>query len=357
MRLKQPFETSFGATHERPCILVRLKYGDAEGWGEVVAGEGPWYSYEDVETAWHTLTRYLVPSLVGRNVDSPNEFCVLFSRVRGHNMAKAGLEEAFWDAYCRLLSQPLYKVIGGERDRIESGVSIGIKPTINQLIKTVENFIGKGYKRVKVKIKPGWDVNVVRKLRSEYPDLALQADANSAYTLSDAPKLKELDRFNLLMLEQPLGYEDLVDHAALQKMLKTPICLDESISSVDAAKAAIALRSCRVINIKPGRVGGILASKRIHDLCMEAGVPVWIGGMLETGIGRAHNVALATLPNVKFPCDISASDRYYDEDLVEPPFTLGEDGTIAVPKKSGIGVEVVEDRVRKFTVKSLTMRS
>ncbi|RLG89394.1 o-succinylbenzoate synthase, partial [Candidatus Bathyarchaeota archaeon] len=214
-----------------------------------------------------------------------------------------------------------------------------------------------GYKRVKIKIKPGWDVEVVKKLRSKYPDLPLQVDANSAYTFSDASKLKELDKFNLLMLEQPLGYDDLVDHASLQKMLKTPICLDESIGSVDAARAAIALKSCRVINIKPGRVGGILASKRIHDLCLEAGIPVWIGGMLETGIGRAHNVALATLPNVRFPCDISASDRYYDEDLVEPPFTLKSDGVIAVPKKHGIGVDILEDRVRKFTVKSIKAKA
>ena len=357
MRLKQPFETSFGATHDRPCILVKLRYGDVEGWGEVVAGEGPWYSYEDIETAWHILTQFLVPSVIGKNVDSPDKFYALFSHVRGHNMAKAGLEEAFWDAYCKFLKQPLYKVIGGERDKIESGVSIGIKNTINALIKTVEKYVEEGYKRVKIKIKPGWDVEVVKKLRSEYPDLPLQVDANSAYTFSDASKLKELDKFNLLMLEQPLGYDDLVDHASLQEMLKTPICLDESIGSVDAARAAIALKSCRVINIKPGRVGGILASKRIHDLCLEAGIPVWIGGMLETGIGRAHNVALATLPNVRFPCDISASDRYYNEDLVEPPFTLKSDGVIAVPKKHGIGVDILEDRVRKFTVKSIKAKA
>lgn len=356
MKLKYPFETSFGATHNRPCILVKLKYGDVEGWGEVVAGEGPWYSYEDIETAWHVLTQYLAPSVVGKDVDSPDRFCGMILHVRGHNMAKAGLEEAFWDAHCKFVEQPLYKALGGERDGIESGVSIGIKSTVDELIKTVENYIEKGYRRVKIKIKPGWDIDVVRKVRNEYPSFPLQVDANSAYTLSDAAKLKELDRFNLLMLEQPLGYEDLVDHATLQKIVETPICLDESISSVDAAKAAIALKSCKVINIKPGRVGGLLASKRIHDLCAEANIPIWIGGMLETGIGRAHNIALATLPNVKFPCDISASDRYYEEDLVEPPFMLGSNGTIAVPKNYGIGVEVIGERVRKFTLKSTIVR-
>ena len=356
MRLKYPFETSFGTTHDRPCILVKLRYGDIEGWGEVVAGEGPWYSYEDVRTAWHVLTQYLAPSVVGEETDSLDKFYAMISHVRGHNMAKAGLEEAFWDAYCKFVKQPLYKALGGERDKIESGVSIGIKHTINDLVKTVGGYVERGYKRVKIKIKPGWDVDVIKKVRSEYPDVPLQVDANSAYTLSDAPKLRELDRFNLLMLEQPLGYEDLVDHASLQKRIETPICLDESISSIDAAKAAIALKSCRVINIKPGRVGGVLASKRIHGICAEAALPTWIGGMLETGIGRAHNIALATLPNIKFPCDISASDRYYDEDLVEPPFMLGSDGTIAVPKNNGIGVNVVEERVKKVTFKSATVR-
>lgn len=356
MKLKQPFETSFGTTHDRPCILVKLRSGGVEGWGEVVAGEGPWYSYEDVETAWHALTRYLVPSVLGKDIKSPREFVGTMSRIRGHNMAKAGLEEAFWDAYCKSLNQPLYKALGGVRDKIESGVSVGVMPTIGELIKVVGGYVEQGYRRVKVKIKPGWDVLVVEGVRREYPDVPLQADANAAYTIADAPILRKLDRFNLTMLEQPLGYEDLVDHAALQRIVRTPICLDESISSIGAARAALALGSCRVINIKPGRVGGLLASRHIHDLCKEAGVPVWIGGMLETGVGRAHNVALATLPNVKFPNDISASDRYYEEDVVEPPFALNRDGTITVPRGPGIGVEVVEDRVAKFTVKSVTMR-
>jgi O-succinylbenzoate synthase len=357
MKLKQPFETSFGVTHDRLCILVKLRSGDVEGWGEVVAGGGPWYSYEDIEIAWHVLTDYLATSVIGRNYESPDKLFIAMSRIRGHNMAKAGLEEAFWDAYCKLMEQPLYKVLGGLRNKIESGVSIGIKPTLNDLMRAVGGYIETGYKRVKIKIKPGWDINVIKRVRSEYPDTPLQVDANAAYTLSDASTLRELDRFNLTMLEQPLGYEDLVDHATLQRMVKTPICLDESIGSVDAARAALALRSCRVINIKSGRIGGLLTSKRVHDLCRKSSVPVWIGGMLETGIGRAHNVALATLPNVKFPCDISASDRYYDEDLIEPPFILNSDGTISVPQGNGIGVNVVEERIAKFTIKSVILRS
>lgn len=356
MKLKGPFETSFGVTRDRPCILVKLKSGDIEGWGEVAAGEGPWYSYEDIETAWHVLRDYLIPSVIGKDLASPDELCVAMSRVRGHNMAKAGLEEAFWDAHCKAMGEPLYRALGGVRERIESGVSVGIMPTLDELMEAIRGYVDLGYKRIKVKIRPGWDLSIIERVRGEYPDLPLQADANAAYAISDAPRLIELDRFNLLMLEQPLGYEDLVDHATLQRMIRTPICLDESISSVDAARAALALGSCRVINIKPGRVGGILASKRIHDLCERSGVPVWIGGMLETGVGRAHNVALATLPNVKFPCDISASDRYYDEDIVEPPFSLNRDGTMNVPKGHGIGVEVLEGKVAKFALKSLVVR-
>jgi O-succinylbenzoate synthase len=356
MRLKQPFETSFGITHNRPCILVKLELGDIDGWGEVVAGEGPWYSYEDIKTAWHVLTEYLATSVIGKDIGSPDELYTAMSHVRGHNMAKAGLEEAFWDAYCKFMKQPLYKALGGIRDRIESGVSIGITPTVNDLIRTVGSYIETGYKRIKIKIKPGWDVSVIKMVRDKYPDIPLQVDANAAYTLSDTPTLKKLEKFNLTMLEQPLGPEDLVDHATLQKMMRTPICLDESISSVDAARAALALGSCKVINIKPGRVGGLLASLRIHKLCEKSGIPVWIGGMLETGIGRAHNIALATLPNVKFPCDISASDRYYDEDVVDPPFVLNNDGTINLPLGDGIGVDVDEEKVARLTLKSVALR-
>jgi O-succinylbenzoate synthase len=352
MTLRSEFRTSFGATRERPALIVRVEErGGEEGWGEVVAGEGPWYSYETYETAWLILDKYLAPALVraGR-VESPSDAMRLFSRVRGHNMAKAGLEEALWDLEAKLRGLPLWRLIGGVRDRIESGVSIGIQGSLEELVKVVSRYLDEGYKRIKIKIEPGWDVEPVRALRREFPDTPLQVDANAAYTLRDLRVFLELDKYELLMIEQPLHYDDLIDHAELARHLRTPICLDESIRGLRDAVAAFKLGSAHVINIKPGRVGGISESLRIHDFWGRLlGRPLWIGGMLETGVGRGHLVALATLPAVSYPNDISASSRYYDEDIVEPPWELERDGTIAAPSSPGIGREVVVERVERLS--------
>ncbi|GAB6148668.1 o-succinylbenzoate synthase [Stetteria hydrogenophila] len=345
VRLREGFETSFGRTLERPALLVRVEErGGEEGWAEVVAGEGPWYSCETHETALHVIRDYLAHMLPAE-VEA-RRVSEAFSRVRGHEMAKAGLEMAVWDLEARLAGKPLWRYIGGVRGRIESGVSVGIQRSVEELVRVVGRYLEQGYRRVKVKIKPGWDVEPLEALRREYPDTPLQADANAAYTLRDALHLKRLDRFNLLMLEQPLHWRDLVDHAELARILETPICLDESIKDAEDARRAYRLNAAWVINVKPGRVGGIMESLRIHDLWHGVfGRPLWIGGMLETGVGRGHLVALATLPGVKYPNDVSASDRYYEEDIVEPPWTLNRDGTITAPEKPGIGVEVLVDKV------------
>ena len=352
MELKSEFKTSFGATRLRPALLVRVEErGGEEGWGEVVAGEGPWYSYETYETAWLVLEKYLIPLLVGRGyVERAYEVPKLLARVRGHNMAKAGIEEAFWDLEARLESKPLWKHIGGVRKRVESGVSVGIQDSLDELLSVVGAYLEAGYRRIKIKIEPGWDVEPVRALKREYPDTPLQVDANAAYTLKHLNVFRELDKYSLLMIEQPLHYEDLAGHAELARHLTTPICLDESIRGVHDAIAAYKLGAAHVINIKPGRVGGLWESIRIHDLWAQSlGLPVWIGGMLETGVGRGHLVALATLPGVSYPNDISASDRYYEEDIVEPPWELAGDGTIPAPQKPGIGREVLLERIEKLS--------
>ncbi len=355
MELKAPFQTSFGETRLRPGILVRVEErGGEEGWGEIVAGEGPWYSYETVWTAWHVVQDYIVPMLAGAREVEARGFHSVVSRIRGHNMAKAGIEEALWDLEARLAGLPLYRYIGGVRDYAVSGVSIGIKRSVDELLKTIESYLTQGYVRIKVKIKPGWDVEVVARIREEHPDTPLQVDANAAYTLEDAEHLAKLDQYNLLMIEQPLDHDDLVDHAELSRRLRTPICLDESIKGPRDAVRAYKLGSAKIINIKPGRVGGIGPSLHIHDYWYRAkGLPVWIGGMLETGVGRGHLVALATLEGVKYPNDVSASDRYYWEDIVEPPWTL-RGGKIYAPKASGIGVEIVEERLKKVAKRRRT---
>lgn len=351
LELVEPFETSFGRETNRKAIIVALKSGGATGWGECVAGSGPWYSYETVKTAWHVLEDHIIPELLGRELAGPEVLIEKLARIRGHNMAKACVEMAFWDLTAKLKEVSLSKLLGGTKEEIESGISIGIQKSVSELLKVIERRLGQGYRRVKIKIKPGWDLEVVRQVRQKYPSTLLMADANSAYTLNDVALFKALDEFNLLMIEQPLDYDDLVDHATLQKELKTPICLDESIKTPDDARKALELGSGKIINIKPGRVGGFSNSKRIHDDCLARGVPVWCGGMLETGIGRAHNVALASLPGFSLPNDISASERYYKHDLVEPPFTLNPDGTIDVPRGPGIGVEVLHDQLAKATLK------
>jgi O-succinylbenzoate synthase len=357
MRLLQPFRTSFGVQQDRYPLLVRLLIGDRSHWGECVAGEGPWYSYETIETAWQILKGYLLPAVIGRELAGVEELQGLFAPVRGHHMAKACVEMAFTAALAEQARKPLAKYLGGVRDRVETGVSIGIQPTIDQLLDAVGHHLSEGYRRIKVKIEPGWDVTAIAAIRERYPEITLMADANSAYDLDDAPHLAQLDRFGLLMLEQPLAPGDLVDHAALQRQLRTPICLDESIESARDARQAIQLSACGVINIKPGRVGGFAESRQIHDIAANASIPVWCGGMLETGVGRACNVALATLRNFKLPGDISASERYWAEDIVEPAFVLQKGGTIAVPTRWGLGVRVKVDMVERLTVRREMIRA
>ena len=343
--LVHPFETSFGRELTRPCILVAVHSDGLTGWGECTAMAGPWYSSETIETAWHVLRDFLIPAVLGQEVASPADVVARFQRVRGHPMARAGLENGVWDLLAQAQGVSLADMLGGQRDRVEVGVSIGIEPALEALLDRVDEYVAGGYGRVKLKIKPGWDVEVVRAVRERWPDLPLQVDGNSAYTLADAPVLRELDQFDLLLIEQPLHYDDIVDHARLQAQLRTPLCLDESIHSPEHARWALEIEACRVINIKVGRVGGLTAVQQIHDLCTERGVPVWCGGMLETNVGRATNVALATLPNFNLPGDISASARYYREDIAEPNFVLDDGSTIAVPSGPGLGVRVVPERL------------
>ena len=356
MRLLKPFRTSFGVQQDRYPLLVRLEIDDRSYWGECVAGEGPWYSYETIETAWQILKGYLLPAVIGRELADVDALETLFAPVRSHHMAKACLEMALTAALAERARKPLATFLGGVRDRVETGVSIGIQATTDELLENIGARLAEGYRRIKVKIEPGWDVTAIAAIRERYPEITLMADANSAYDLDDAAHLAQLDPFRLLMLEQPLAAGDLVDHAALQRQIRTPICLDESIESARDARHALQLGACQVINIKPGRVGGFAESRRIHDIALSGGVPVWCGGMLETGIGRACNVALATLPNFRLPGDISASDRYWAEDIVEPPFVLQKGGTIAVPTRWGLGVRIKVDLVDRLTVRREMIR-
>lgn len=349
MHLVAPFETSFGVETDEEHIIVRVDADGVTGWGECVAGAQPFYSYETNQTAWHILCDFLIPNLLGRNIASVDDAITLGARVRGHNMAKAGLEAALWDASAKARGISLSRMLGGTRERITVGVSIGLQSSPGELIKKVTDYLREGYSRIKIKIAPGRDLELVAAVRKEFPNILLQVDANSAYTLDSLNLFRSMDEYNLLLIEQPLGYDDIYDHSRLQRELKTPICLDESIHTAADARAALELNSCRVINIKPGRVGGFTESKKIHDLCASANVPVWHGGMLESGIGRAGNVALASLPNFKLPGDISASKRYFIEDIVASPFEVAADGTMAVPTRPGIGVEVALDRLERVT--------
>lgn len=354
MELVSPFTTSMGTEYDEEHIIVRVDGAGLTGWGECVAEGTPFYSYETVTTAWHILQDFLIPSILGKNVLSIDDAISSYSKVRGHMMAKAGLEAALWDLFAKSKNISLSKMFGGTRDKIDVGVSIGIQSSPLELIHKVEGYLNEGYKRIKIKISPNNDIQFIEALRKEFPDILLQVDANSAYTLDQVDLLKQMDDFNLLLIEQPLGYEDIYDHSKLQRELKTPICLDESIHSLDDTRAAIELDSCRVINIKPGRVGGFTESILIHDYCASKNIPVWHGGMLESGIGRAGNVALASLPNFTLPGDISASKRYYKQDIVEPEFIVNKDGTMDVPQNDGIGVEVNLDMLEKVTVKKLS---
>jgi O-succinylbenzoate synthase len=350
------FETSFGRSYDRHFLLVTLHDGGVEGWGECVAEAGPFYSPETTETAWHVISEFVAPRILNARLDHPREIPPALAAIRGHRMAKAAVEMAAWDLYARQQGTALSRALGGTRTRIESGVSIGIQDTLDELAGKIETELAAGYRRIKIKVKPGWDVEAVAMVRQRFGSIPLMADANGAYTLDDADRLAKLDAFDLLMIEQPLGYDDIVDHARLQPRLKTAICLDESINDARVAAHAIELGACRIINIKPGRVGGHAESIRLHDVCAAAGVPVWHGGMLESGIGRAHNIHLASLPNFSIPGDIAASQRYYVPDLVEPPIEVASDGTIAVPAEPGIGVRVARDRVEKATLRNLELR-
>jgi len=354
--LVSPFVTSMGVEYDEEHIIVRVDAEGVTGWGESVAEGTPFYSYETVPTAWHILTDFLMPSVLGKDLQSIDEAIAGYAKVRGHMMAKAGLEAALWDAFAKTKGISLSQMLGGTRKKIDVGVSIGIQDSVAGLIKKVEGYLAEGYKRIKIKIAPGLDMQFVEGLRKEFPDLMLQVDANSAYTLDDIDLFKKMDHYNLSLIEQPLGYEDIYDHSKMQRELKTPICLDESIHSLDDTRAAIELESCRIINIKPGRVGGYTESKLIHDYCAGKNIPVWHGGMLESGIGRAGNVALASLPNFTLPGDISASKRYYKTDIVNPEFVVNQDGTMDVPTKPGIGVEVNMRELDNVTVRSVAQK-
>ena len=345
MPLVHPFETSFEREVTRPCILVAVHGDGLTGWGECTAGAGPWYSSETIGTAWHVLRDFLIPAVLGQEVTSSADVVARFQRVRGHEMARAGLENAVWDLLAQAQGVSLAHMLGGQWERVPVGVSVGIEPTLDLLLERVTQYVAEGYRRVKLKIKPGWDVAVVRAVRERWPDLPLQVDANSAYTPADVPVFRELDQFDLLLIEQPLHHDDVVDHARLQAHIRTPLCLDESIHSPEHARWALDIGACRVINITVGRVGGLAAARHIHDLCAGRGVPVWCGGMLETNVGRATNVAVAALPNFTLPGDISASARYYREDIAGPDFVLNDDSTLSVPAGPGLGVRVIPERL------------
>jgi O-succinylbenzoate synthase len=351
MPLVHFFETSFGRTTDRRIVLLRARADGLEGWGEVTCGEMPFYNYETPDTAWHILRDFLIPWALERSWDSPADLANRFRPVRGHNMAKAALENALWDIEAQSRGLPLFELLGGTQDEIPCGVSIGIQNSPEELLEKIRTEVLAGYQRIKVKIRPGWDVQILEAIRKDFPGTKLMADANSAYTLDNVEHLKLLDRFDLMMVEQPLGWDDMVDHARLQRELRTPICLDEPIHSAEDARKALELTACKIINIKLGRVGGHSAARKLHDLCLARQVPVWCGGMLESGIGRAHNIAMSTLPGFVLPGDVSASSRYWRQDIIDPEVTVSAQGTIVVPRKPGLGYVPNLARIEKVTVR------
>jgi O-succinylbenzoate synthase len=352
MPLVHYFETSFGRTYERHMILVEAQGGGASGWGEVTAGENPFYNEEWTASAWMILRDYAAPRVLGRELRSPEDVYPLTAHIRGHNMARGGLETAVWDLEARLEGVPLWKKIGGgARREIPCGVSMGIQDSVEQLIEKIEGELTAGYQRIKMKIKPGRDVDDVRRVRERFPSIKLMVDANSAYTLADTAHLKKLDDFYLMMIEQPLSHDDIIDHAELQSKLHTPICLDECIRTAHHAEQAVKLHACGIINIKLGRVAGFAEAKRVHDVAQAAAIPVWCGGMLESGIGRAHNIALATLPNFVLPGDVSASRRYWKRDIIQPAVETTPQGAIAIRDDPGFGYGLDHDFIRGITVR------
>jgi o-succinylbenzoate synthase len=352
MPLVHFFETSFSRTYSRDIVLVQVTSDGLSGWGEVTAGENPFYNEEWTGSVWPILRDYVAPRVLGKELESPEDVYPLTAHIRGHNMARGGLETAVWDLFARAANQPLWKTIGGgARREIPCGVSIGIQDSVEQLLEKIETELAAGYQRIKMKIKPGWDVDVVRRVRERFPNIKLMADANSAYTLADIDRLKQLDEFYLMMIEQPLAHDEIIDHATLQAQLQTPICLDECIRTAHHAEQAIRLRACGIINIKLGRVAGFRESKKVHDLAQAAGIPVWCGGMLEAGIGRAHNIALATLPNFVLPGDVSASKRYWKQDIIQPAVETTPRGTIEIRDEPGFGYALDHDFIRSVTVR------
>ncbi|MGH9510379.1 MAG: o-succinylbenzoate synthase [Terriglobales bacterium] len=357
MPLVHFFETSFGRTTERHILLVTVQCPGVAGWGECVAGEGPFYLEEAVETAWYVTKQYLGPAVVGKELTTASDAARLMAPVRGHRMAKAAVENALWDAEAQQKGVPLWKLLGGSRREIPCGVSLGIQDSVEQLLEKVDTELAAGYRRIKLKCKPGWDVDVFARVRECWPDILLSCDANSCYTLNDVEHLKRFDQFRMLMIEQPLWADDFYFHARLQKQLQTPLCLDEGIRNARDAEAALELGSCGIINIKVGRVGGFSEAIAVHNVARARGTPVWCGGMLESGVGRAHNVALSTLPGFTLPGDVSASKRYWKEDIIEPEVEVSAQGMISVGDQPGRGYRVREDLVERLTVRKETIRA
>ena len=356
MPLVHPFETSFGRTTERRILLVEVEEDGAVGWGEVTCGERPFYNEEWVDAAWLILRDFVAPRILNIDIASAADIAGRNSHIRGHHMARGGLETAAWDLEARKLGLPLWQHIGGSRTEIDCGVSIGIQDSVEELLELIEREVRAGYQRIKIKIKPGWDVEVVRQVRAAFRTIRLMADANSAYALSDAAHLRRLDEFDLMMIEQPLSHDDIIDHAQLQARLDTPICLDECIRTARHAEQAIEMNAGRIINIKLGRVGGFSEALLVHKVARAHGIPVWCGGMLESGIGRAHNIALSTLDNFTLPGDVSASKRYWKRDIIDPPVEVGPEGTIAVRDEAGFGYELDRDYIDALTVREETIR-
>jgi o-succinylbenzoate synthase len=354
MRLRAPFETSFGAVEERRILLIEAHADGISGWGEGTATEGPFYISETIDTAWMMLRDFIIPRLLGKTIDSARDVPELLKPIRGNEMAKAAIETAAWHLESLALRVPLHQLLGGTLDETPCGVSLGIQPTIDRLVAKVEKEVAAGYQRIKLKIKPGKDLDVVREVRRRFPNLKLSVDANSAYTLADADHLKQFDDLKLLMMEQPLEWDDMHRHARLQQQIATPICLDESIHHLQHTQAAVEMGACRVVNVKLGRVGGHGEAGRIQSYCALAGIPVWCGGMIESGIGRAHNIAMSTQPGFIWPGDVSASQRYWDEDIIEPEVEVTPAGTIRAPQTRGLGYEVRERRVHQLTVRHET---
>jgi O-succinylbenzoate synthase len=351
MKLRNPFRTSFGVTQDRDILLINLQSEGYNGWGECVTEHGPWYSGETISSSRHIITDYIIPWLKEEEIENPTQYQEITNKIKGNQMAKACVEDAVWDLYGHTNNTSLKELVEGEKDRIPAGISLGIQKDFSTLLSKIDQAVENNYQRVKIKIEPGWDVEIVRQIRDKYPDLLLMVDANSAYRIKDIDTFLALDRYDLMMIEQPLQYYDIADHSKLQKQISTPVCLDESIKSVDDARVAIELEACRIINVKPARVGGISETLKIHQLAKLSKIPLWCGGMLETGIGRAKNVAIASLNTFTLPNDLSESERYYTDFIIEPIFKMNEDGTLTVPSKlPGLGVSIKEEKINSLAI-------